>query len=1175
MVADTEPAFAADGVTIADQSYLDRHRRLTPLTLPAVTDGSGNAPITYTLTPALPDGLTFNPTSPPTITGTPTAAAAVADYTYTATDADDDTAPLTFSITVEADTEPGLRRADPDGVMTIAAQNYLTGTTVDLTLPAVTDGSGNAPITYTLAPALPDGLTFNPTSPPTITGTPTAAAAVADYTYTATDANDDTAPLTFSITVNAPATGFTLEVVDQDSGLAVSEVLEGTTRDLRVTATPTPAGSAFAADQMVTFTVTPPPLASPPANAADPYVVYTAVAPGTMPLAVGAASAGFEFTLATTNDNVDHADFPLTMTATAESSGISGTAAVTLLDNDIRITTTTASATVVAGATATYEVTLSEAPPDTITVTVASQDAGTATVSPATLPFTVGNWNTAQTVTVTGVAMGTTTIRHSAPDNSGFTFIPNDVAVTVTVADTAPAFAAGEAIEDQNYIDGQMITPLTLPAVETPGNGATTYTLTPALPAGLTFNGATTPPTITGTPTAAVLVTEYTYTAGDTDESAVGTDEVSLPFSITVVADTAPAFADGETIAPANYIEGVAITPLTLPQATGGNGDIMYALSPPDGLTFNPTTRVLSGAPTTAAPAVDFTYTATDEDDDTVMLTISITVRTQATGFTLSVLGTPGNAPVSTVLEGAEPTLDVTATPTPAGSAFAADQMVTFTVTPPLSSPPASASDPYVAYAAIAPGTIPLAVGAANAPFAFTIATIDDALDHADYPVTITATASPSGSTGTATVTLLDNDIRITTTTASATVVAGATATYEVTLSEAPPAATTVTVASQGTATATVSRATLTFTTGNWNTAQTVTVTGVAMGSTTISHTAPDNAGYAFVTNNVAVTVTAPAVAAPVFTNAAAFTSPIDVEENQTAVRDADYFGASDTSTGNLVLSGADMSFFTLSPTGTLTFNDPPNFEMPRGMAFNAGSNTNNYALTVAATNSTATTTANVTVRVTDENDLPVLAAFTLPTFTEYSAGTYTFTATDEDRPAQTLSFSLAGATHDAAITAAGMFTWTPREADGDVARTFTVRVTDGIGTPPVNVDTEVTITAVERPNQAPTDAAITIADGATSVTNPATLGLTAAATDPDTGDMLTYTWSAAAERRQLRPRDRRHHHLDAADCHGRHHGHPDGHRERRRRHHAADHHGHAECNGESDARRPGLHQRG
>ena len=165
----------------------------------------------------------------------------------------------------------------------------------------------------------------------------------------------------------------------------------------------------------------------------------------------------------------------------------------------------------------------------------------------------------------------------------------------------------------------------------------------------------------------------------------------------------------------------------------------------------------------------------------------------------------------------------------------------------------------------------------------------------------------------------------------------------------------------------------------------------------------------------------------------------------------------------------------------------------------------------MAATNSTDTTTANFTVRVTNVNDLPVLAAFTLPTFTEYSAGTYTFTATDEDRPAQTLIYTLAGATHDAAITAGGMFTWTPREADGDVARTFTVRVTDGIGTPPMNVDTEVTITAEELPNRPPTGASITIAGGATMVTNPSTLGVSATASDPDTGDTLTYTWSSNA----------------------------------------------------------------
>ena len=54
------------------------------LTLPLVTAGTGNISITYTLTPALPAGLTFNGAArPPTITGTPTAAAATMEYTLT------------------------------------------------------------------------------------------------------------------------------------------------------------------------------------------------------------------------------------------------------------------------------------------------------------------------------------------------------------------------------------------------------------------------------------------------------------------------------------------------------------------------------------------------------------------------------------------------------------------------------------------------------------------------------------------------------------------------------------------------------------------------------------------------------------------------------------------------------------------------------------------------------------------------------------------------------------------------------------------------------------------------------------------------------------------------------------------------------------------------------------
>ena len=422
---------------------------------------------------------------------------------------------------------------------------------------------------------------------------------------------------------------------------------------------------------------------------------------------------------------------------------------------------------------------------------------------------------------------------------------------------------------------------LTLPAA-TGGNGALTYTLTPAWPTGLTFDGATR--VLSGTPNTAAPETEYTYTATDEDD-----DAVTLTFSITVEADTAPAFADGETVADQTYTVDMVITSLTLPTATGGNGATVYALTPPAGLTFDPATRVLSGTPTATAAMADFTYTAQDSDanmatGDEVTLTVSITVEAATipvTGFTVELRRNPGNANITEVLEGNTRAGNFVATPTPAGSVFAADQMVTFTVTP--ASPaarPDSPDDPYVTYDNIAPRTVALAVGDASVRSVVSLRPTQDAFDHANFPLTVTATAQPSGISGTATVTLIDNDIRIITTLAATTVVAGATATYDVTLSEQPPTGTTVTLASQGTGTATVSPATLAFTTADWNTPRTVTVTGVAAGTTTIRHTAPDSAGYAFVTNDVDVTVTAAPVA-PVFTNMAMFATAISVRKTR------------------------------------------------------------------------------------------------------------------------------------------------------------------------------------------------------------------------------------------------------------------------------------------------------
>ena len=93
--ADSMPTFGSASVTA--QVYMVNTR--TSVRLPAAT--SGDAPLVYSVTPALPNGLLFSGVSR-RLRGTPTTASAITTYTYTVTDADGDTDTLTFSITVEA-----------------------------------------------------------------------------------------------------------------------------------------------------------------------------------------------------------------------------------------------------------------------------------------------------------------------------------------------------------------------------------------------------------------------------------------------------------------------------------------------------------------------------------------------------------------------------------------------------------------------------------------------------------------------------------------------------------------------------------------------------------------------------------------------------------------------------------------------------------------------------------------------------------------------------------------------------------------------------------------------------------------------------------------------------------------------------------------------------------------
>ena len=75
------------------------------------------------------------------------------------------------------------------------------------------------------------------------------------------------------------------------------------------------------------------------------------------------------------------------------------------------------------------------------------------------------------------------------------------------------------------------------------------------------------------------------------------------------------------------YDAGTAIGPLTLPEASGGDGALTYSLLPDvPGLAFDATTRLLTGTPTSAG-TYSMTYTVTDDDGDTDMRNFTITVN--------------------------------------------------------------------------------------------------------------------------------------------------------------------------------------------------------------------------------------------------------------------------------------------------------------------------------------------------------------------------------------------------------------------------------------------------------------------------------------------------------------------------------------------------------------------
>ena len=243
---------------------------------------------------------------------------------------------------------------------------------------------------------------------------------------------------------------------------------------------------------------------------------------------------------------------------------------------------------------------------------------------PAGLSFDAASRTLSGTPTEATIATHTYTVTDSASSalTASLTF-------TITVSEALTFMTM--TVEAQTYTKNTAITSLALPEA-TGGTGNITYTLMPHLPTGLEFNATTR--MVTGTPTTTTAAAiPYTYTATDSASSPL---TASLTFTVTVnaAASDNPTFASS-TIANQAYTANMVITPLTLPTASGGTGNLTYTLMPhlPTGLEFDQDTRMVTGTPTTASTtATTYTYTVTNSTTGTALtavLTFTITVNAE------------------------------------------------------------------------------------------------------------------------------------------------------------------------------------------------------------------------------------------------------------------------------------------------------------------------------------------------------------------------------------------------------------------------------------------------------------------------------------------------------------------------------------------------------------------
>ena len=706
------PAFAI--TKVPDKAYTEG-RAIEMYTLPAADTTNALGSVTYKLE-GLPTGtgLSFDAATR-MLTGTPSdkdQAASPIAATYTATDTASNMKSLPFKITVNDAVAVTITNPNPDTYMR-GASGFQTITV------AAANGTGKKTLAVT---GLPAGLMFD-AAKGEITGTPTMAAAT-EITATATDTLGAMGSKKATITV-AAATPLVFESVvapqSYEVGTPITPMLlpkgSGGIGTLTYALTGLPAG--------ITFDATTRLLRGTPTTA-TPAADYNYII----------SDSAFSHVTSPSADQVPNTvTLPISITVMAPPETVNSAPDF----GDATIANIVATVNTAIPGMFLPEATDADAS-DTLTYSVTP-------ALPAGITFTATN--RALTGTPTAM-MSETAYTYMVDDGNGGTdtigfFITVNAAQTPPV-NAPPAFASDAMVNNITATAGMEIEGRFLPEATDPEGDLVSYWITPALPTGLAFNRTTR--ALTGTPTAMMSQTAYTYNAADASNLL---SPATLPFFITVneAPNVAPVYADTTPVAIMGTV-GVAIDPVSV-AATDANGDTLtYSWDVDEtalGLMLNTATGVISGTPLKAHTGTH-PVTATDPDGLTAMRSVTVTVSAAP----------PTNvAPVVTITTTA-PTAAQTGSFAIAYTATDANAGDTVTATATHTMSPASATGYTVAHdAATKMVTITQAAGSPIAVITVTITAMDTAglSDSESISVTFAASAPTPVDTTPPTVTVM------------------------------------------------------------------------------------------------------------------------------------------------------------------------------------------------------------------------------------------------------------------------------------------------------------------------------------------------------------------------------------------------------------------------------------